>query len=143
MLELITENVPASIIVFIISFSGLVEIVPVKLNPLSYLAGKIGRALNKEVFERLDTLQSDLSKHTTHEDEKWAKQNRLRILRFNDELIQGKRHTKEHFDEILDDINAYEYYCETHPEYKNNKAVLAIENVERIYRLLESENGFL
>ena len=33
---------------------------------------------------------------------------RYRILRFNDEILHEQRHTKEHFDQILDDITRYE-----------------------------------
>lgn len=47
---------------------------------------------------------------------------RYRILRFNDEILHEQRHTKEHFDQILDDITRYEKYCDEHPEYENNKA---------------------
>lgn len=136
-------HIPETLITLIVSLSGLLEISKIKVNPWSFIAKTIGHAFNKEMLERLDVLQSDLSRHITDDDEKWVKQSRLRILRFNDELIQGKRHTKEHFDEILDDINNYEDYCANHSDYKNNKAVLAIENVERVYRELESENGFL
>ena len=68
---------------------------------------------------------------------------RYRILRFNDEILHGQRHTKEHFDQILEDITRYEKYCEGHPEYENNKAVLAIDNITRVYRKCSDENAFL
>lgn len=68
---------------------------------------------------------------------------RYRILRFNDEVLHGQKHTKEHFDQILDDITRYEQFCEGHPEYENNKAVLAIENIKRVYQKCSDENTFL
>lgn len=68
---------------------------------------------------------------------------RYRILRFNDEILHEQRHTKEHFDQILDDITRYEKYCDEHPEYENNKATLAIKNVKRVYQKCSDENSFL
>lgn len=65
------------------------------------------------------------------------------MLRFNDEVLQGVRHTKEHFDEVLEDIDEYECYCKAHPEYPNNKAVLAIENIRGIYATALKEHDFL
>lgn len=68
---------------------------------------------------------------------------RYRILRFNDEILHDQRHTKEHFDQILDDVTRYEKFCKDHPEYENNKAILAIENIKRVYTKCTDENTFL
>lgn len=68
---------------------------------------------------------------------------RYRILRFNDEILHDQQHTKEHFDQILDDVTRYEKFCREHPEYENNKAVLAIENIKRIYKKCTDESSFL
>lgn len=68
---------------------------------------------------------------------------RYRILRFNDEILHDQKHTKEHFDQILDDVTRYEKFCTEHPEYENNKAVLAIENIKRVYKKCSDENTFL
>lgn len=35
--------------------------------------------------------------------------------------------------EVLADIDFYERYCETHKEYKNNRAIRAIANISRVY----------
>ena len=55
------------------------------------------------------------------------------ILRFNDELIDDKHHTREHFIEILAVIDAYEDYCRSHPDYKNNRCICAVANIKRVY----------
>ena len=68
---------------------------------------------------------------------------RYRILRFNDEILHDQRHTKEHFDQILDDVTRYEKFCKDHPEYENNKAILAIENIKRVYKKCTDESTFL
>lgn len=97
-----------------------------------------------EVLTSIYNLQASIDSHVASDDERNAKMCRMRVLRFNDELIQGSPlHTKEHFDDILDDITCYERYCHSHPLYKNNKAALAIENVKRVYRECEDEGSFL
>lgn len=58
---------------------------------------------------------------------------RTQILRFNDELIDDKHHTREHFIEILAIIDAYEDYCRSHPDYKNNRCICAVANIKRVY----------
>lgn len=68
---------------------------------------------------------------------------RYRILRFDDEIRHDEKHSKEHFDQILDDITEYEKYCEKNPDFKNNKAVLAIKNIKRIYQNCANEGTFL
>lgn len=68
---------------------------------------------------------------------------RYRILRFDDEIRHDVKHTKEHFDQILEDITEYERYCGEHPDYKNNKAVLATQNIKRIYQSCTNEGTFL
>ena len=68
---------------------------------------------------------------------------RYRILRFNDEILHEEKHSKEHFDQILEDISRYERFCNTHPEYENNKAVLAIKNIKRVYQTCSENNSFL
>ena len=123
--------------------STLIQIAPVKLNPWSSLARWLGRAINGETLAEMRQMKASMEKHITLDDERYAKQCRMRILRFNDEILQKARHTKEHFDEILDDITEYERYCETHPGYRNSKANMAIANVEAIYQRCLAEKNFL
>ena len=114
----------------------LVQIAPVKLNPWSWLARSIGRAVNAEVIKKLDA-------HITMDDRRTADGHRARILHFNNELLRDIDHTKEEFSEVLAEIDAYEEYCEEHPEYPNNRAVLAIENIQEVYMERLKRHDFL
>lgn len=105
----------------------LVQIAPVKINPWSWLARAIGRAVNAEVIKKLDD-------HITMDDRRTADGHRTRILHFNNEMLRDINHTKEEFTEVLAEIDAYEKYCREHPEYPNNRAVLAIENIREVYK---------
>lgn len=108
----------------------VIQIAPVKVNPWSKIARSIGRAMNVEIMDKLN--------------ESEATDARYRIIRFDDEIRHRVvRHTEEHFNQILSDIDEYERYCSTHPDYKNSKAVMAIENVRRTYEKCRKENSFL
>lgn len=141
--EWILGHLPETIAAAVAAAMSLVQISPIKWNPWSALARWIGRAINREMMEDVSSMRVTLNNHITKDDERYAKNCRLRILRFNDEILQQKMHTKEHFDEILDDITEYERYCREHPDYKNNKAVLAIRNVENVYQECLAKNKFL
>lgn len=114
----------------------LVQIAPVKVNPWSWMARAIGRAINAEVIKKLDD-------HITMDDRRTADGHRTRILHFNNELLREIDHTKEEFIEVLAEIDAYERYCEEHPEYPNNRAVLAIENIREVYKDRLKKHDFL
>ena len=124
----------------VVALMTLVQIVPIKINPWSWIAKCIGRAFNAEVLRKLNDLQkeqketrSDLESHIKADEVNRADERRANILRFNNELIRGIPHTKEEFVEILADIDVYERYCKSHPEYENNRAVHAIANIGRVY----------
>ena len=120
----------------------LVEIVPVKVNPWSAIARAIGRALNSEVLKELDTVKSTqkatakkLEDHIVADEVRYA--DRLR------ELLRNIPHTREDFIEILTVIDAYNLYCKTHEDYKNNRATHAIKNILRVYDERLDKRDFL
>jgi hypothetical protein len=142
-----------SIICFLVL--SLVEISPIKINPWSMLIKWIARLLGIidlkteiiQVRDRMDELEKKIDNMKISEDEKFqlkeALAARRRILRFNDELLQKVRHSKEMFDDILTDINDYDKYCRTHPDFVNQKAVFAEENVGKAYKKCMEDNDFL
>lgn len=128
----------------------LVQVVPVKINPWSCIARSIGKALNKDMMDKLESVQDDVkdlgNKHSNLEhrmDKDKADDCRTRILRFGDELRRGVEHSEEFFNQILDDISDYKHYCTEHPEYKNDKAVNAIAEIEKVYQRCMEKNSFL
>lgn len=128
-----------------IGFLTLVQIAPIKLNPWSWLGKHIGKALNGEVLAKVDKLGNDVQHLKDRYGEHEAKAARVRILQFGDELYQDrdKRHTKERFDQILEDVSDYEDYCRTHPDFPNEKTVMTVENIKAIYRECLKKHSFL
>ena len=121
----------------------LVQIAPVKINPWSAIAKAVGRAVNADVAKELCEIKKKLDDHVTMDDRRTADGHRTRILHFNNELLRSIDHTEEEFNEVLAEIDAYEEYCEEHPEYPNNRAVLAIENIRSDYKERLQKHDFL
>ena len=66
---------------------------------------------------------------------------RTHILRFDDELLNDIKHSKEYFSQQLQDIDTYEAYCQIHPNFKNSYATAAINHIRKTYdELLEKHN---
>ena len=105
----------------------------------------ISSVSNKSVKYAIEELRKELDRMKNDEEQKEIRSARRRILRFNDELLNHRdlKHSKEMFDDVLDDASNYKKYCLTHPEFQNGKAVFAIENVERVYRKCLEENTFI
>lgn len=118
---------------------SLVEISPIKINPWSW----IGKVLNKDILHKLEKVEKDVAEVKREVGESSAVTSRYRILRFDDEILHDVKHSKEHFDQILLDIDVYEKFCEEHPDFKNNIAVMAIEHIKEIYSKCSRENSFL
>ena len=128
------------IVVIVLTF---IQVSKIQINPWSWLAKKIGKAINGEIIEKVDKLSDDLSQLRLESEERDATACRTRIMRFNDEILQGREHTKEHFDQTLIDITNYERYCEEHPKFKNSVAVATIANIRRVYEKCMKEKSFL
>ena len=116
----------------LLTLTALIQIAPIKVNPWTAIAKAVGRAINADVLNELDTVKKDLADHIRMDGERNADEHRARILRFNNELLRDIPHTKEEFIDVLADIDFYERYCEDHKDYKNNRAVHAIANISRV-----------
>ena len=93
--------------------------------------------------KKLNSLEQAFNKKNDEDYEKEAKAARRRILRADDEIRVGVRHSKDYFEDVLRDIDYYEEYCDNHPHFKNKCAESAIRNVSACYDTCKTENSFL
>lgn len=135
------------VIVFLASF---IKIPKLEVNIWKWIGNNIVKSLTQNIISKLDelskkvlTIENSLQEHLDEEEKEKARYARQRIVRFNNEIVDGKKHTQESFDDILDDIDIYEDYCKLHPLFPNNKANISIENIKRIYKKCLEENSFL
>ena len=86
-----------------------------------------------EVKKAIDGLEEKILQLSQKSDERDAENRRVRILRFEDELQAEKRHSKESFDQVMQDITEYENYCRAHPDFKNHQTKATIEHIDKVY----------
>lgn len=79
-----------------------------------------------EVKEDVNAISERLEEHK-------ATLARTHILRFADELRTGT-HSREYFQQQILDIDTYNHYCETHPEFANGLTRMASEYIQDEYR---------
>lgn len=127
----------------LIALSAIIQVSPIRLNPWSWIAKKIGRAVNGEMIDKVSKLEKDFSEMRDSLGERDAKNARTKILRFGDELRRGLRHSKDSFDDILVAITEYESYCNKHEEFKNKITERTTKYIVEIYDRCMQENSFL
>lgn len=132
------------------ALATLIEITPIKLDPWTALFRAIGKAMNKDIADKLDQQAKDVeSLHTQTQnitdrlEQKDAEDARNHILRFGDEIKNKVRHSEEYFNQILDDITKYEQYCETHKDFKNARTVATVKIINEVYQKCLKEKDFL
>lgn len=155
-------------IALLICLSLLIEITPIKFNPLSWIAKKLGEAFNRAVMKEIGDLKTEMGKEIgkintevekvnkeikgikkdvadirEEAKEREATNRRTRILEFGDEILHEVDYSKEHWDQILLDITAYENYCDEHPRYMNNVAKATIKHIKHMYDKHLDEDSFL
>ena len=91
----------------------------------------------------IDGLKASLEQMADAEGVKDAQAARRRILRFNDELLRNLDHSKEYFDDILEDVKIYDDYCEEHRDFTNGKTVMATKNIKHCYENCMEKHSFL
>jgi len=122
----------------------LIQIAPIKIDPWTHLARWFKKILIGDINDKLD----DISKKQNELEEQFkegeAKTARIHILRFADELYTRQiKHSKDYFDDILDDIKDYELYCDSHKKFKNGKTEMAVTLIKKTYDELYNEHSFL
>lgn len=90
----------------------------------------------QEILDKIDALANQ----SEERDARIAREN---ILRFDDELIAGVRHSREYFRVILEeDVDGYEAYCAAHTSFKNSYTAEAVKHIRNVYSKLVDAGEF-
>ena len=158
MIEAISELTVGELVSYItltaVGVSTAIEKFSKTKKPLTKLAKAIGKAINGELMEKVDSMEQTFNSKVDNLEQKIekmdqddklqrAKDARTRVLRFGDELIHDVRHTKEHFDDVLRDITEYEIYCDEHPKFENDQMHITAEHIKETYHKCLKEHSFL
>lgn len=96
-----------------------------------------------EVLQAIDRLDKKVDSLEAKGDERNAISARVRILRFSDELMEDRKHSKDSYDQCMSDITTYEQYCEGHPKFKNNQTQVTVAFIKKNYAERLEKHDFL
>lgn len=118
---------------------ALVGIIPTIIGNRKKTEEKIQSVVND-----VKKVQDTLNAHIKEDEENNARNRRYRILRFNDEICEGRlKHSESHFEDILEDCDEYQKYCELHRDtFKNHRGGSAMKNIQNTYDTLKAKGAF-
>ena len=91
----------------------------------------------------MERMQATLDNHIREDEDAKARTQRYRILRFYDEMCEKRDHSESHFEDILEDIDDYERYCDSHSDFRNNRGQTAMHSIKETYEKRKTSGGFL
>ena len=133
--DLIQQTPGGAWVIAIICLMSLIQISPIKFDPWTLLGRFIGKFLGiAELKEEIQNVKADMAENK-------AIECRVRILRFGDEIRQGTiKHSKESFDQVLDDVANYDKYCAEHKDFANGRTVATTKIINEVYHDLILEH---
>ena len=90
---------------------------------------------SQKILEAIQKINNKLDQRT-------AISCRIRILKFMDEIIEGWGHSKDSYNQIMQDITYYHQYCEEHPQFLNHQTDATIERLKKDYEQRLATNDF-
>lgn len=87
----------------------------------------------KEIMQAISDLEKKVDLLDAKGEMREAVNKRVRILRFEDELQEDRRHSKDSFAQVMSDITEYESYTERNPSFKNRQTEATIAHISKVY----------
>ena len=115
--------------------AGLVEVTPIKINPLSWLLKWIGSKVNGEMLKRIDKLEANVD---TNEMDRI----RWEVLDFANSCRNGRRHTQDEFEHIITLVKKYEGLLEKCGR-ENGVFEMEYKYIVKLYDQCQQENDFI
>ncbi len=130
------------IIAGVVALSGLIEITPIKINPISTLLKWIGDRLTGDMRQQLMDIRSkvdDMEKQLATDE---VDKIRNDMLKFGRECRKKEQHTKKQFEQI---IYLYKKYEDLVEKYDIDNGVLELEYdyIVSVYKRCLQEGAFL
>lgn len=128
---------------------AFVEIAPVKIDPITAILKYLSRKINKEISDRMSTLENDIKELKEGQKASKEKQeyieamtSRYRIIRAAGELQNGQELYPDHLEQLGEDREIYKNYCRKHPDYKNHKGQFSMKVIDEYEKkLLKNIDG--
>ena len=115
--------------------AGLIEVTPIKVNPLSWLLKWVGSRVNGEMLKRIDKLEANVD---TNEMDRI----RWEVLDFANSCRNGRRHTQDEFEHIVTLVKKYEGLLEKLGK-ENGVFEMEYKYIVRLYEKCQQDNDFI
>lgn len=122
-------------------FSLVVEVTPIKINPLTWILQAAGKRMNGDILKRLDALEEQLKTQDQKIDNNEKDRIRYEILDFARACRKKELHTKEEFDHIFEQYDKYEVIL-AKLEQPNGKVTQAMKYISALYVEIHENDTF-
>lgn len=119
-------------LIYLIASGTLIEISPIKFNPITMVLKWMGDKMNSGIKAELDALKKAQEEQRKDFRDYKVSQYRYEIFQFENEIRDNNdRHTEEQYNHILDQCKSYEDYCKEY-NIPNGKAEMAIKHIRDV-----------
>lgn len=126
----------------LVASSVVIEIVPIKINPISWFLAWVGDRINDKLNKKIDAIDKKLDEHIQVYTGRWVQELRGEILIFANECTRGINHSREQFEFVLKECDLYEEHI-TSTHQQNGVMVEAMSLIRRQYANKLATNGFI
>lgn len=124
------EQLVGQIVLSILGVLFTIEITPIKLSPLAW----IGKRMNRDTNDRIDKLEKQFV-------ESECDKKRTEILDFANSCRNGRKHTVEEWEHMIDSLGKYEKFCKEY-DIDNDKLPVNAKYLRELYMKLSLDGKF-
>ena len=119
-------------LIYLIASGTIIEISPIKFNPITMILKGMGDKMNSGLKTELDALKKAQEEQKKDFQDFKVAQYRYEIFQFESEIRDNNdRHTEEQYNHILEQCKKYEAYCVDN-DIPNGKAEMAIKHIRDV-----------
>ena len=119
-------------LIYLIASGALIEISPIKFNPITMVLKWMGDKMNSGIKDELDALKKAQEEQRKDFQDYKISHYRYEIFQFENEIRDNNdHHTEEQYNHILEQCKKYETYCEDN-NIPNGKAEMAIKHIRDV-----------
>lgn len=119
-------------LIYLIASGTIIEISPIKFNPITMILKWMGDKMNSGLKTELDALKKAQEEQKKDFQDFKVAQYRYEIFQFESEIRDNNdRHTEEQYNHILEQCKKYEAYC-VDKDIPNGKAEMAIKHIRDV-----------
>lgn len=129
-------------IVSICGAAGIcIEVIPVKVYPVSWLLKKIGSIMNADLIDEIQKLKKEFNDHLEDYDKEKINEIRKEINDFSLSCQRGEHHTRDEFERIFSRIGEYHVILKKLKQ-ENGKIDIEVAYINKIYQSCLEEHRF-